>query len=526
MNPTIRLKTVAITLIIILLCGVIAYYQTQKAGFHEDEVYSIASAVNPINGLMTAYEHNDLPESGAPVWKTRQEVRDYLTLIPENYLNLAAIYHNQAMDNHPPFFYLLVHGSAMLLGGQFSKYTVFLLNLLAFVASCLVLNAILRLLGKTALFIPTLLLYGLSMGTISMVLYQRMYMLLTLFCLLYLHQSLDLYRHNFRLSIKKALLMGTVTVLGFLTQYFFAVYAAFVFLVMLAKMIGERRWRQLWPYILAHAVYAVLGVLLFPPCIEHLLTSDRGLSNLSNPNGWEHFLAYLDHLAYSFSIPEGLFPWVAAVFFLLLAVAFLRVGAEGRFHLALLVLPGAGFFLLTVQMTSFQELRYIMPVLPFVVLALFYGADCLLALKRKTLFLAAAAVLLVANGLIFAKPKFLYEDYRQCLEIAAANSEKSFVYINDNFFTHMKSLPEMMLYQKTRILNLNRGELELLLQDEALNREDSYILSIKSYLDNDSILQAIQENTPFHSAQPLFTSGHGANDTLVESNLYLVSKGG
>ena len=77
--------------VIVLLLAVIAlvacFYQTQKVGFHEDEVYTIASAVNPGNGLLTAYEDNLMPEHGTPVWKTSQEVRDFVTLNPENYFN-------------------------------------------------------------------------------------------------------------------------------------------------------------------------------------------------------------------------------------------------------------------------------------------------------------------------------------------------------------------------------------------------------------------------------------------------------
>lgn len=77
--------------VIVLLLAVIAlvacFYQTQKVGFHEDEVYTIASAVNPGNGLLTAYEDNQMPEHGTPVWKTSQEVRDFVTLNPENYFN-------------------------------------------------------------------------------------------------------------------------------------------------------------------------------------------------------------------------------------------------------------------------------------------------------------------------------------------------------------------------------------------------------------------------------------------------------
>ena len=53
-----------------------------------------------------------------------------------------------------------------------------------------IITKILKLLEKENLIIATLIFYGLSMGTISMVIYQRMYMLLTFFILLYFYYSL------------------------------------------------------------------------------------------------------------------------------------------------------------------------------------------------------------------------------------------------------------------------------------------------------------------------------------------------
>ena len=232
------LKNIIIGIIILSMCGIIFAYQTQKVGFHEDEGYTIASSVNPDNGLMSAYKNNDVPEdlNENPVWKTRKYVTDYVTLTPNNYLNFAAIYMNQAYDNHPPFFYLLVHFSSMLFAGKFSVYTAFVVNIIAFAASCIVLKKTLKLLGKENLTIGALIFYGLSMGTISMVIYQRMYMLLNLFVMLYFYYSVKIYKNDFALDKKTLLQLAVITILGFLTQYFFAVYAAIVFFMMIIKI--------------------------------------------------------------------------------------------------------------------------------------------------------------------------------------------------------------------------------------------------------------------------------------------------
>ena len=145
-------------------------------------------------------------------------------------------------------------------------------------------------------------------------------------------------------------------------------------------------------------------------------------------------------------------------------------------------------------------------------------------IKYKKIIFIGISIILVLHGFISSSPKYLYENYKECINIAKENSEKSFVYIYDNFFNHMQSIPEMMIYNKTLIINNNKNELEYLIKDEELNKENSYILCIKSYMNNDEILDRIKNETEFNNITVLCTSGCGHNDEQVENNLYLVSK--
>ncbi|CDB32659.1 unknown [Clostridium sp. CAG:575] len=124
--------------------------------------------------------------------------------------------------------------------------------------------------------------------------------------------------------------------------------------------------------------------------------------------------------------------------------------------------------------------------------------------------------------MIYSKPKFLYENYQNCLDIANENSEKSFVYVYDNFFNHMQSIPEMMIYEKTLIFNYNNDELRCIVDDENLNNEGSFVLSIKAYMDNDKILNEIKDNSDFKNITLLYEGGN--EDGVVNNNYYLVSK--
>ena len=88
----------------------------------------------------------------------------------------------------------------------------------------------------------------------------------------------------------------------------------------------------------------------------------------------------------------------------------------------------------------------------------------------------------------------------------------------------MQSIPEMMIYEKTLIINTNKNELEYLSKDEELNNENEYILCIKNYMNNEEILNYIKNNTDFKNIEKLYTNESFASDEYVLNNLYLVSK--
>ena len=68
------------------------FYQTKKEGLHEDEGFTLTSAVNPINGLLYAYEGTDEKTMDPPVWKSREYVKDYVSLAKDNYSNLTSVW--------------------------------------------------------------------------------------------------------------------------------------------------------------------------------------------------------------------------------------------------------------------------------------------------------------------------------------------------------------------------------------------------------------------------------------------------
>lgn len=555
-----KYRNIAIVAIIIIMAGIIFSYQTKKVGFHEDEIFTITSSVNPYDGLMSPYrdkdvntilcekyvfddsffrlvknainfiqnqnmyetERNALESAEVPIWKTRGDVENYVTLTPENSLNFKAIYFNQLKDTHPPFYYTLVHFSSMIFGGQFTKYSAFLVNIFAFVLSCFVIKKILKLLDKENLTIATLLFYGLSMGTISMVIYQRMYMVLTLFILLYFYYSIKIYKDEFNLTAKIKLKLGVVTVLGFLTQYYFAIYAFLILAIMSIKMAKDKKYKDILKYIGLHIIYAIIGILIFLPSVYHLISNDRGISNLGNTGYFEHLIEYIKFLLYAFTIKDNNWLAIGTMLVFIAELVYTIRKSKEKFIIILTFLPSIIYFLVVVKLTSYRELRYIMPIIPFVAITMFLILDKVLKYKYKNIIIIAIATMLVSAGFVFSKPKFLYEEYKDCLQIAEGNKDKSFIYVYDNSFNHIQSVPEMMLYKKTMIINANRNELQYCINNSELNKEDSYILSIKTYMDNEAIIKEILDNTEFKKVTKLYEGGNSSE--IISNNLYLVSK--
>ena len=265
------------------------------------------------------------------------------------------------------------------------------------------------------------------------------------------------------------------------------------------------------------------GILLFEPSIKHLLFSDRGLTNLGNSNYWEHAFEYIQHLAYAFTInnTNNILMFSILILFAIATIALIIKSKEKFIHI-ITILPSFLYFFIAVKMTSFQELRYIMAVIPFIVLTVFFILDEFINIKYKEFLFIAISIILVLPGFIFSKPKFLYENYENALNIANENSEKSFVYIYDNIFNHMQSVPEMMIYEETLIINYNKDELKCAYNDESLNSDGSFILAIKSYMDNEKVLEDLKNNSEFKNITLLYEIENSSE--VVNNNYYLVSK--
>ncbi len=450
------------------------FFETKKEGFHEDEIYSITSSISEVwdTGLLHATNES------VPIWKTKEEIESKLVKNADNSSSIKDVYHNQVLDVHPPLFYLCSH-FFLLLFPKFVFQAIFFLNLLFFFLTNWMLVCILKKMEKEHAIIPTLLFYNFSMVMVNTFTFQRMYGMLTFFGLCYFYLNLKIQKDHFVISKKTGIALFLTTVFGFLTQYFFVIYALLVFLVQIVQMIKEKEYLALRNYFLIHVLAGISGLLLFPRAIYHILFGGRGVGSFLN-------LHYLGRLSTFLQIIEKniCLPWYFLASFLLVYLV-----RKKDWFCAILSIPVLVYFFIIVQIVPFLEIRYIMMIMPLFMLNLVL----VFADEIHPIFAICFVLLLSIAGLCFSKPQFLYSSYQDAKEASIAYSDYSMVFLTDNAFTYLKEVPEMVHYSKTLVVNVNDDEMKYLQDDSYLQKERTFILRMESYLDSSKLLSQMKE---------------------------------
>lgn len=535
-------------LVLVLSC-VCLFFIGQKQGFHEDEIFSYGSSNYKYDNVFRSYgyaqanydylytnllqgdfftqaknfwnflfhssqyetSYDPVLKAEVPTWQDKEQALKYLTIQKEDTLNFFSVWFNQLEDVHPPLFYFLVHIFSCFTQNHFTKYTIFFLNLFFFIGTLYILYKIILFFAPKNWANLAVFFYGISMGAISTVMFQRMYMMLTFFTLFYLYYSLKFLKEK-NFTKKDFFLWGMSICLGFLTQYYFAIFAVILFLVLAGYFMKKKEYSSLKKMFLVHAIGAFIGILFFPSSIEDIFFSYRGIGGGSDrtKSTLEMLLYFLNSILHSFSIPIWFF-----LLFIFLGIGYiiwnrkkLNLDFFKEKTIWILIIPIFLVLLIVSKMSPFlgedYTSRYVMFLLPILVITIIY---LLSRSKNQKIFIGSTLVILFLSGfgLLTEKPTYLYEKNEKVLALAEEYQEDSFIYIYDNYFTHLSSLPEFLIYQKTLILNHNIYDFFLLQKDEYLNSQTEVILCIKNWLNTEELLNKVLENTHFTEATLLLS---------------------
>ena len=556
-----KLKNNKLTLIAVILSIItMFYYIDKKQGYHEDEMFSYGSSnykydnvyrnygyaqgnmdilyrevigSHDINKLITFLKdkpNNNYPEFSknevlfkeVPTWKSNKDAHDYLTIGKGDVFNYRSVYINQAFDVHPPLFYFCMHLVSSIFYGKFTKYIGFTLNMIFFLGTLYFLDKICKRLGKSKISASTILLYGLSIGAISTVSFHRMYMMLTFFSIWYFYLTVDLIKNDY--TIKKKWPWILCILGGFLTQYYFCIYIVLVFILNAIYLLFKKEYQKVGKYLLVHVIPAVIGIIFYPVSIYQIFFSYRGLGSEDNGRSLLTNLKYYNNALLKMFSLEKIFTLVVCFLFMGMGYFFGKNKTLKNKKLLLnLFIPMILFIVVVAKIAPFlgenYTSRYIMLLFPLFALLLVYLFNIFYDNKYFTTISILIILGISLVGIKTSNPVYLYTDYAKSIELAKDNKTTPFIYVYDNYFTHLSSMPEFNIYEKHLILNNNIYDYSLLKNDEVLKNKDSIIVCVKNWVDKDSVIKKILANTDYNQEKEILYL-----NSDVESTYYLLTK--
>lgn len=472
-----------------------------------------------------------------PVWITGEQFTDYVTVDGSDAFDYLSVYFNVKDDNHPPVHFMLLHTMSSVFRGTLSPLLGCVINLVCLGVTLWLLLRLGRQLADIfmpgtdgrLLGIAAVLLYGMSTGALASVLLIRMYCLLSCLCVALLSIHVDKWKNHGFDRKNKGLI--AVTVLGFLTQYFFLFYCILLAAVTAAILLCSHRKKELWIYIRSMVLSAVIGLVLFPFSIADVFTSGRGTEALGNlASGFagygERLLAFGRILA-DRTVGGPLFIGVGIVGVVLLAAVLIRrlrlhKGQEAMGEaLCLLLIPVAGYYLLASRMSPYLVDRYIMPLFPFVALLLAIVL-CLLGRKiaeqsgwsQQIVGVCLLGLLLLVQGLRLVNydGEYLYKGYAQQEQLAEqyAGLPCICVYTGVGYY---ENLPEFMNYSKTLLVKAE--ELAGREDTASVQALDRVVVLVKTGVDEEEVTSVLQEKYGLTREKTLLSNGvHGDTVSL------------
>lgn len=471
-----------------------------------------------------------------PVWITSGQFRDYVTVDGSDAFDYLSVYFNVKDDNHPPVHFMLLHTMSSLFPGTLSPWLGCTINLICVGITLWLLLRLGRQLSEIfgmeeqgrLLGILAVLLYGLSTGALASVLLIRMYCLLSCLCVALLSMHVEKWKeHGFDRSNKGLI---AITVLGFLTQYFFLFYCLLLAAVTAAGLLCSKRMRELWIYIRSMVVAAVIGLVLFPFAIADVFSSGRGVEALDNlTSGFAGYGARL--LAFARILADrtvgDLLLGAGCVTAVVLAVVLwyrrhrgqeLSMSQAVRGILCMLIIPVVGYYLLASRMSPYLVDRYVMPMFPMIALLFALPLCCMgkrlakaSGWKERSVGIGLMALIIVVQGLRLASydGEYLYQGYGQQEQLAEeyASLPCICVYAGVGYY---ENLPEFMHYDRTLLVTAE--ELAERKDVDSLRMLDRVVVLIKPGVEEETVSSVLRERYGMEPEETLFSEGvHGDN---------------
>lgn len=579
-------KYCLLALIIVLAFAGMLYYGNQKEGYHIDEMFSYGLANSEylpfmhfgesgydVKDWMLEYGAGESPadlfrnlakdvrilkdcgfrlkesviyqdfllarenssDTRTTTWVPGQDYRDYLAASESNTFNYASVYYNQRGDVHPPLYYIILHTICSVFQGSFSKWYALAVNMVFLILTIVLLYRMVdRHFGGTGMAAAVTAVYGLSVGILTNTVYLRMYAVLTFMTLFFFHEHLELAESGFEIKGKTKAKLMLAALLGFLTHYYFVIYAVAEAAVFVVWMGSEKRWRAIWKYVSTMAVTAVIGLCVWPYAIRHVFGGYRGYEAFQVVANREFYFIKLKFILYQ--IGQQLFggqgQWVLLPIGMALMLVLAAVNRRSRNYTGktmLLLIPAAFYIVLVSQIVPLYVERYFMNMFPMCSLLAVFGVRELVSavLGQKRIagskigrhkdkvclwaaVLAALILALINNGLVNT-PGYLYTDGQ---ETATVPEGADCIYVLQDGSWNSSAVDSCILARCRRVGVVYESELVCLADGYQYEPGEWVIVAVSDELEIDEVLAETRNTLGLQGAVEQFRE-NGSTSTRI-----------
>lgn len=543
-------KNVCFLILLVLSFMTMLYFGGQKEGYHVDEVYSYGLANSEYLPTMHFGEHDynvkdwmmeygageslgDLfknlwkdfeilkdcdfhwqdsviyrdyliaqtnsADTRSSTWLSGQDYLNYIAVSESNTFNYASVYYNQRGDVHPPLYYIALHTVCSFFKGKFSPWFGLCVNMVFLLLALAVLYRMVRkYLGGEAVALAVSVSYGLSCGMLTTAMYLRMYALMTLMVLCCCTIHLKILSEDFQIRKKTAVSLVLIVLGGYMTHYYFVLYAIGLAVVFIMTMAVRKRWGAILKYVLLLSLAAVIGICIWPFAIKHVFSGYRGTEALDILRSGQFYMIRIQLMVQQiFEQTLGGQAWVSLIIAIVLLIVCIWK-REKQMPLTkgtMVFLPIIFYVTVVSQIAPHLMERYVMCTFPFLCLFVVAGAAyCAKKILRKNWFhgsvVILALIMVLLNNAYLHTPGYLYTGGQQTV-VLPENTDCIYVLPDGDW--NESAIDSTILAQCKRVAVTYYSSLPSLAEDYEYQSGDNLLIAIQKDMDINAMLQEVRE---------------------------------
>ncbi len=326
-------------IILAQLAYTIFCFETKKKNSYGDEIWSYGLANSYYKPFLYLKEgvwmRDETPElfDNYGEWVDGEVVKDYITVQPGERFTYGSVISNQELDNHPPFYYMLLHTVCSFFPDKFSFRYAFGINcVLLIINSIFIFKLGELILGSDKKGLLFTAFYAASTGGLSTFIFTRQYSLLTTLVVCFTYFTAKLFYaertadKGDMTALRKTLPFIMLTgFLAFGTHYFAIAFAGLLTFFMCVTFACKRKIKKMFIYGAGVLASLLLFVAVFPAMLKHIFSESTVSGTDSMGDAFE--LRYLTSilLRYSVGLKISLFETDSVTYVIVGVVLFLAV---------------------------------------------------------------------------------------------------------------------------------------------------------------------------------------------------------